>query len=98
MDIKNTGSITGKEVVQLYLGFDRVLGAAKEVEFPRSVLRQFEKVELESGERQTVHFNLTRRDLSYWDVVQQNWVMPTEGSITIKVGASSRDFKLTGWY
>jgi hypothetical protein len=98
MDIKNTGSITGKEVVQLYLGFDRVQGAAKEVDFPRSVLRQFEKVELESGERQTVHFNLTRRDLSYWDVVQQNWVMPTEGSITIKVGASSRDFKLTGWY
>jgi hypothetical protein len=30
--------------------------------------------------------------------VRQNWVMPTEGSLTIKVGASSRDMKLTGWY
>ena len=98
MDIKNTGSVIGKEVIQLYLGFDKVEGEAKEIDFPRSVLRQFEKVELKSDEKQTVHFNLTRRDLSYWDVVQQNWVMPTEGSITIKVGASSRDFKLTGWY
>jgi beta-glucosidase-like glycosyl hydrolase len=98
VDIKNTGSVTGKEVVQLYLGFDRVLGDAKEVDFPRSVLRAFEKIELKSDEVQTVQFNLTRRDLSYWDVVRQNWVMPTEGSITIKVGASSRDFKLTGWY
>jgi hypothetical protein len=45
-----------------------------------------------------VDFNITRRDLSYWDVVKQNWVMPTEGNITITVGASSRDLRLTGWY
>jgi hypothetical protein len=31
-------------------------------------------------------------------VVKQNWVMPTEGNITITVGASSRDLRLTGWY
>ncbi|KAH8792067.1 glycoside hydrolase superfamily [Hyaloscypha finlandica] len=98
VDIKNTGSVTGKEVVQLYLGFDGVKGDAKEIDFPRSVLRNFEKTELESDEKQIVEFNLTRRDLSYWDIVRQNWVMPTEGSITIKVGSSSRDLKLTGWY
>jgi beta-glucosidase len=58
----------------------------------------FEKVELETDETKTVDFNITRRDLSYWDVVKQNWVMPTEGTITIAVGASSRDLRLTGWY
>lgn len=98
VDIKNTGSVTGKEVVQLYLTFADVLGEAKDVDFPMKVLRGFEKVELQKNEVQTVYFNLTRRDLSYWDVVRQNWVMPTEGSITIRVGASSRDLKLTGWY
>lgn len=96
--IKNTGSVTGKEVAQLYLGFTDVLGEAKEVDFPVSVLRGFEKIELQKDEVQTLHFNITRRDLSYWDVVRQNWVMPIEGSITIKVGASSRDLKLTGSY
>jgi beta-glucosidase len=98
VDIKNTGTVAGKEVVQVYIGFGDVLGDAKNVDFPVKVLRQFEKILLEPSGVQTVNFNLTRRDLSYWDVVKQNWVMPTEGSITVQVGASSRDLRLTGWY
>ena len=98
VDIKNAGSIVGKEVAQLYLNFADVQGEARNVDFPVKVLRGFEKVEIQPGDTQTVAFNLTRRDLSYWDVVQQNWVMPTEGTITIRVGASSRDLKLAGWY
>jgi beta-glucosidase len=68
------------------------------VDYPVKVLRGFEKVLLEKDETKSVQFNLTRRDLSYWDTFQQNWVMPTEGKITIRVGASSRDLRLTGWY
>ena len=98
VDVKNTGALPGKEVVQLYVSFPDVLGEAKNVDFPVNVLRGFEKPYLDSDETQTVKFNLTRRDLSYWDVTRQNWVMPHEGSITIKVGASSRDLKLTGSY
>jgi beta-glucosidase len=98
VDLKNTGSRAGKEVAQLYLSYTNVTGEAAKVGFPDKVLRGFEKVYLEKDETQTVHFNLTRRDLSYWDVVQQNWVMPTEGRISVRVGASSRDLKLTGWY
>jgi len=98
VDIKNTGSVAGKEVAQLYIAYPDVEGQAANVDFPVNVLRGFEKVHLEKDETKTVHFNLTRRDLSYWDVVQQNWVMPTEGKITIRVGASSRDLKLSGWY
>jgi beta-glucosidase len=98
VDVKNTGSRAGKEVIQVYLSFSDVRGEAKDVDFPIKVLRQFEKINLEKDELQRVNFNLTRRDLSYWDVVKQNWVMPTEGAITIQVGSSSRDLKLTGWY
>jgi beta-glucosidase-like glycosyl hydrolase len=98
VNVKNSGPVAGKEVVQLYIAYTDVLGEAKSVDFPIKVLRQFEKIYLETNETQTVNFNLTRRDLSYWDVVRQNWVMPTEGSITIRVGASSRDLRLTGWY
>ncbi|CZR51504.1 probable beta-glucosidase [Phialocephala subalpina] len=98
VDVKNAGSVVGKEVVQLYLNFNDVQGEARDVDFPDRVLRGFEKVEIQPGDVSTVAFNLTRRDLSYWDVVQQNWVMPTEGTITVRVGASSRDLRLTGWY
>ncbi|RDL36548.1 Uncharacterized protein BP5553_05900 [Venustampulla echinocandica] len=98
VDLTNVGPRGGKEVAQLYLSFADLQGEAKHVDFPLKVLRGFEKVYLEPNETQTVHFNLTRRDFSYWDVVQQNWVMPTEGSFTIRVGTSSRDLRLTGWY
>jgi len=85
VNIKNTGSMAGQEVAQLYIGFQDVAGEAARVDFPMKVLRGFEKIHLEKDMTETVHFNLTRRDLSYWDVVRQNWVMPSEGKITIRV-------------
>jgi beta-glucosidase len=98
VDIKNSGPVSGQEVAQLYLAYPDVAGEAEKVDFPLKVLRGFEKIHLEKDETKTVQFNLTRRDLSYWDVVRQNWVMPTEGKVTIRVGASSRDLRLTASY
>lgn len=98
VDITNSGAVAGKEVAQLYVGYTDVAGDAATVDFPMRVLRGFEKVWIEKGATQTVRFNLTRRDLSYWDVERQNWVLPSEGKITVRVGASSRDLRLTGWY
>lgn len=98
VDVKNTGSRSGKEVVQLYVSFSDVQGSATNIDFPVNVLRGFEKPHLEADEEQTVRFDITRRDLSYWDVVQQNWVMPDEGKITIRIGSSSRDLKLSASY
>jgi beta-glucosidase len=48
------------------------------------------------GNREMVKFQITRRDLSYWDVKRQNWVMPTTGEFGINVGFSSRDLPLQG--
>ncbi|KAJ8609589.1 hypothetical protein MRB53_039040 [Persea americana] len=66
------------------------------ITFPPRVLRGFDKVLLNStGPAQNVTFNLTRRDLSFWSVGQQNWVMPN-GTFGIEVGFSSRDARVTG--
>jgi beta-glucosidase-like glycosyl hydrolase len=91
-EIKNTGARKGKAVPQLYLSYPKQEG----VDFPVKVLRGFEKVELEKGEGTTVEFDLTRRDLSYWDVEAQNWRFVTEGEYEFHLGWSSRDLPASG--
>ncbi|ORX97354.1 beta-glucosidase 1 precursor [Clohesyomyces aquaticus] len=46
------------------------------------------------GNSKKVVFKVTRKDLSYWDVKKQNWVMPTTGEFEIQVGFSSRNLPL----
>ena len=53
-------------------------------------------VQYATGERQTVTFYLTRRDLSYWSARRQTWVLPQRGSFGIEVGFSSRDARVRG--
>ena len=53
-------------------------------------------IQYATGERQTVAFYLTRRDLSYWSARRQNWVLPATGSYGIEVGFSSRDVQVRG--
>jgi hypothetical protein len=48
------------------------------------------------GNREVVTFEVTRKDLSYWDVRRGNWVLPSVGEVEISVGFSSRDLPLTG--
>lgn len=47
------------------------------------------------GGEKEVSFPLMRRDLSYWDVVAQQWAL-AKGTYTLSVGASSRDLRSTG--
>lgn len=88
VDITNTGNMTGAEVAQLYVGIPNA---------PEKQLRGFEKVTLAPGERAGVTFELTRRDLSIWDVVSQSWVVQ-RGRYVIYVGSSSRDIRWTREY
>ncbi|OOQ90321.1 putative beta-glucosidase E [Penicillium brasilianum] len=101
VQVSNTGQRPGKEVVQIYLSFPervaehRGLGQSREsIEFPDRVLRNFTKISLEPGESTTVRMTLSRKDLSYWSVRAQNWVMPIEGTFRIWAGRSSRDLPL----
>lgn len=88
--ITNTGSVAGAEVAQLYLSLPSGAPAS-----PPKQLRGFDKLPLEPGASGTATFNLRKKDLSYWDVASQNWIVPS-GSFGVSVGASSRDLRLTG--
>ena len=62
---------------------------------PPSVLRGFADVLLYPGQSKTVTLTLSRYDLSIWDSAAQGWRKP-DGAFTFSVGASSRDFRLSG--
>lgn len=87
-DITNTGSRAGQEIVQLYIG-------QTHPRCPRPVreLKGFEKIRLAPGETKTVMFNLTRRDLAYYDVAAHAFVVDAD-SFAVEIGASSRDIRL----
>ncbi|GIZ39345.1 hypothetical protein CKM354_000273200 [Cercospora kikuchii] len=96
--VSNTGDFAGLTVVQLYISYpDNVKDQdGKVVDMPVKVLRGFDKFHLETDgdeKQKDVKFTLTRKDLSYWDIKLQNWVMP-KGEYTISVGFSSRDLPL----
>ncbi|CAO3636962.1 unnamed protein product [Cunninghamella blakesleeana] len=86
IQIKNTGKIDGAEIVQAYLSFPKNTGE------PPKVLRGFEKVFIESGKQSIVQFELTKTELSIWDVALQSWVIP-HGEFELHIGASSRDIR-----
>lgn len=88
--IANNGSVAGAEVAQLYIGLPSSAPFS-----PPKQLRGFSKLQLNAGASGTATFNLIRRDLSYWDVGQQKWVVPS-GQFSVYVGSSSRDIRLTG--
>ncbi|CAG7928161.1 unnamed protein product [Penicillium olsonii] len=75
LQVRNTGMRAGKAVPQLYVELPSSLG-----DVPKLQLRQFEKTkELAPGESQTVTLDITRKDVSVWDVVVQDWKAPVHG-------------------
>lgn len=89
VDVTNTGSVAGKEVVQLYVA-DRESTVIR----PVKELRDFAKVELAPGETKTVTFTLDRRAFAYYSVRIHDWYVET-GAFDIMIGKSSRDIVLT---
>ena len=87
INIKNTGAMAGKEVVQLY-----VQDNESKVVRPIKELKGFNKVSLRPGELKRITFTLTKRDLSYFDVHSQAW-QADAGQFTVLVGSSSRDIR-----
>ncbi|MEK4005189.1 glycoside hydrolase family 3 C-terminal domain-containing protein [Paenibacillus sp. FSL H3-0333] len=88
VNVKNTGSIFGKEVVQLY-----VHDCESEVSRPEKELKGFAKVALEPGEETTVSFTLDKRSFAYYSVERTAWHVES-GEFDILIGSSSRDISL----
>lgn len=85
--VKNTGSIAGKEIVQLYVGDDKcsVLRPVKE-------LKHFAKVALAPGQEKNVTFTLTPDDLKFYDEASAAWKYES-GKFKAYVCASSADVR-----
>ncbi|HET7346577.1 MAG TPA: glycoside hydrolase family 3 C-terminal domain-containing protein, partial [Acidobacteriaceae bacterium] len=81
--VTNTGKLAGDEVVQLYLKFPPVAGA------PRVALRGFERVHLEPGASQKVHFELKNRDLGM--VTEDGHPIIAAGDYTVSIGGGQPD-------
>ncbi|MEO7123400.1 MAG: glycoside hydrolase family 3 N-terminal domain-containing protein [Lacisediminihabitans sp.] len=86
--VTNTGDRDGVSIPQLYLG-----RAASTISRAPRELKGFDRVSLVSRESRGVRFELTRRDLSHWDVLTHSWVVEA-GELVVSVGASSRDLPL----
>lgn len=83
--ITNTGSVTGSEVVQLY-----VAAPQDGLHRPKKELKGFAKIILAPGESQTVSFTLDDRSFAVWT---DGWKVPS-GTYTIQIGASCEDIRL----
>jgi beta-glucosidase len=88
-DVTNTAARPGEEVVQLYVR-DEIGSVTR----PVRELRGFIRVALAAGETARVTFELAVRGLAFHDVALRRVVEP--GEVTVLIGASSDDVRLTG--
>jgi beta-glucosidase len=91
VDVKNTGSRSGEEVIQLYI---RDLYAS--VCQPVIELKDFKKMYLQSGETKTVKFELRREDLKFYNE-KMKWVTEP-GEFHVFVGGNSKDLLKTSFW
>lgn len=88
--VKNTGKVTGKEVVQVYVSAPTNLA-----DKPSEELRAFAKTKaLKPGKSEKLKFTLKAKDLASFIDEQSAWITE-KGTYTIKIGASSLDIQLT---
>lgn len=87
VDVTNTGSMAGTEVVQLYLR------RPDDAEGPVKTLRGYTLLSLAPGEKSTASFDLTPELFEWWDASTAA-MRPMPGRYELMVGASSADADL----
>ena len=85
--VTNTGSVAGREVVQVYSSLP-----GSRVQRPPRELKAFASVPVEPGATAAATMIIRREDLAYWDVRVDRWVVEP-GAYVLDVGASSRDLR-----
>ena len=69
VDLTNVSNIGGKEVSQLYVGFEN-----SQIDRPLKLLRDFKKVYLDAGEKKSINFKINKSDLSYYNTEKNKWI------------------------
>lgn len=87
LDVTNTGSVAGAEVVQLYVA-DKEASVLR----PPRELKAFAKVFLQPGATQTVSLELGPRAFAFWSPEASRWVVES-GEFELSAGSSSRDLR-----
>jgi beta-glucosidase len=88
VDISNTGSVAGDEVVQMY-----VKHPGSEVQRPLKELKGFRRITLQPNETKTVQIPLKAESLAYWNTDTQRFVVERD-KIKIMLGGSSAQTKI----
>ena len=78
--VKNVGKMAGDEIVQLYVG------STTTARRPKKELKAFARVTLAPGESKNVQLNVAAKDLAYWNMTQNGWVVEKVGSATNATG------------
>ncbi len=89
LPITNTGAVEGKEIVQLY-----VSDVKSSVARPAKELKHFAKIALAPGETKTVTFEITPRDLMFYDADARQW-RAEPGKFKLHIAASAGDIRRT---
>ena len=86
--LTNSGTASGKEVIQCYVG-----APTTTVVRPPKELKAFRKIELQPGETTQVEISIALADLAYFDIDEHAWITE-RGLYKLQIGASSRDIRL----
>jgi beta-glucosidase len=90
VDVKNSGKVAGREVVQLYVG-----SPSGKLKKPEETLAAFAKTKLlQPGESQTMNLTIETKDFASFDESTSSWIAEA-GNYTLKVGSSSLAIKQT---
>jgi beta-glucosidase len=86
--LKNIGKVAGDEITQLYIRHN-----VSSVTTPGMALKGFARTHLDPGQARTLHFTLGPDQLAIWNAEMKHVVEP--GPVTVMIGASSTDLRLT---
>ena len=91
LNVTNIGKRDGEEVVQVYVT-DDIASMLR----PAQELAGFKRIAVKAGETKRVSFSMRADQFAFLDK-DMNWLVEA-GTMTVNVGASSSDFRLTGQF